>query len=117
MEQRDYRRLCHILDYCNKIETTVQRYGDNFSLFEEDLDYQQSISFSILQIGELSSGLSEEYKSATSDKMPWRAIKDMRNLVVHGYGSVDFSIVWQTVKNDIPALKQFTEEEIEKYSF
>ncbi|MCQ2462144.1 MAG: DUF86 domain-containing protein [Clostridia bacterium] len=30
----------------------------------------------------------------------------MRNRIVHDYGNVDFDIVYNTVKYDIPALKE-----------
>ena len=29
----------------------------------------------------------------------------MRDFIAHNYGNVDLSIQWDTVKNDIPALK------------
>jgi uncharacterized protein with HEPN domain len=30
----------------------------------------------------------------------------MRNLLAHGYFSVDFEIVWNTVKNDLPKMAE-----------
>ncbi len=65
----DLQRLQHILDYCNEIEKTVERYGKNFEAFNQDADYQRPIAFSILQIGELSGGLSEAYRISTADRM------------------------------------------------
>ena len=55
----DKQRLEHILDYCCEIEKTIARYGSDFAIFDRDRDYQRSVSFSILQIGELSGGLSD----------------------------------------------------------
>ena len=49
----DLQRIQHILDYCNEIEKTIRRYGESFEFFDQDADYQRSIAFSILQIGEL----------------------------------------------------------------
>ena len=57
----DLQRIKHIRDYCTEIEKTVTRYGRAFAIFDSDPDYQRSVSFSILQIGELSGGLSQEY--------------------------------------------------------
>ena len=54
----DLQRIQHILDYCRAIEN-----------FDQDEDFQRSISFSILQIGELSGGLSEEYRKKTSNRV------------------------------------------------
>ena len=110
----DLQRIQHILDYCNAIEKTVQRYGNSFEIFDQDEDFQRSISFSILQIGELSGGLSEEYRKKTSNRVQWGPIKGMRNMVAHSYGSMDRQIIWETAIVDIPTLKQFCEEQLEE---
>ena len=57
MTQPDRQRIQHIRDYCEEIRKTIERYGDGFAVFDQDADYQRSIAFSILQIGELSGGI------------------------------------------------------------
>lgn len=37
--------------------------------------------------------------------------KILRNRIVHGYSGVNMNIVWDTIQEDLPILKQ----EIEKY--
>ncbi len=69
MQSPDVRRLKHIRDYCLEVEKTIRRYGNDFSVFDKDADYQRSVSFCILQIGELSGGLSPEYRKATAHRM------------------------------------------------
>ena len=59
----------------------------------------------IIQIGELVSRLSEETMEKNR-KIPWRAIKAMRNLHAHDYENVDLEIVWNTLTEDIPVLKE-----------
>ena len=108
----DLQRIKHIRDYCTEIEKTVTRYGRAFAIFDSDPDYQRSVSFSILQIGELSGGLSQEYRQATADRVQWGPIKGMRNLVAHNYGSMSREIIWETATTDIPALKHFCEEQL-----
>ena len=49
----DLQRLEHIRDYCDEIQKTIARYGKSFDIFDADADYQRSVSFCILQIGEL----------------------------------------------------------------
>ena len=56
MMQPDLQRIAHIRDYCVEIQKTIVRYGDTFEAFDSDADYQRSVSFSILQIGERKSG-------------------------------------------------------------
>lgn len=114
MLQPDLQRIQHILDYCNAIEKTVQRYGNSFEIFDQDEDFQRSVSFSILQIGELSGGLSEEYRKKTSSRIQWGPIKGMRNMVAHSYGSMDRQVIWETANMDIPTLKRFCEEQLEE---
>ncbi len=111
----DLQRIEHIYDYCVAIEKTIMRYGNSFDIFCNDPDYQKSISFSILQIGELSSRLSMEFRQATADRVQWGPMKGMRNLVAHNYGSMDMDIVWETATTDIPALKRFCEQQISNY--
>ena len=62
--------------------------------------------------GELSGGLSQEYRQATADRVQWGPIKGMRNLVAHNYGSMSREIIWETATTDIPALKRFCEEQL-----
>lgn len=57
----------HIESYCRDIENTVKRFGNNQDVFENDVDYRNSICMSLLQIGELTGHLSEEFKEATKD--------------------------------------------------
>lgn len=62
-----------------------------------------SIMFRIIQISENNSKLSEQFKAAHND-VPWLAIKGMRNRIVHDYGYMDLTIVYDTVKNGIPEM-------------
>ena len=67
----DLQRLEHIRDYCDEIQKTIERYGNSFEIFDDDADYQRSVSFCILQIGELSGRLSPEYRQATASRIQW----------------------------------------------
>lgn len=70
MVLRDRQRLTKILEYCGDIQAAVRRYGPSYDTFQTDRDYQHSISFCILQIGELVGGLTEEYRDATKKPYP-----------------------------------------------
>ena len=108
----DLQRIKHIRDYCTAIKNTIARYGDTFEAYAADADYQRSVSFSILQIGELSGGLSAEFRQVTADRVQWGPMKAMRNLVAHNYGKMDQAIIWETATVDIPALLRFCEEQL-----
>lgn len=115
MMQPDLQRLAHIRDYCVEIQKTIARYGDTFEVFDRDADYQRSVSFSILQIGELSGGLSPEFRKATANHVQWGPMKGMRNLVAHNYGSMSREIIWETATTDILALKKFCDDLLKQY--
>ena len=108
----DLQRISRIREYCVIIQQTVSRYGKDLDSFLSDTDYQHSVAFSLLQIGELAGGLSEAFRCDTAKQMPWVAMKGMRNVVAHDYGSVNRERMWATVTGDIPALKQFCDEQL-----
>ena len=108
---RDQSILKHIISYCEQIEETVSRFGNDADLFEHDDVYHNAVSLCILQIGELVGNLTEEFR-AQNTEIPWREIKLMRNIVAHRYGTVDHSITWDVVEKDIPVLKRFCLEQI-----
>lgn len=104
---RDKSLIEHILQYCEKIQHTVDRFGSEMKIFLSDSDYRDSVSMNLLQIGELAGKLSDEYVQATRGQIDWRAIKNMRNMFAHDYGSMDIERIWETVIEDIPALSDY----------
>ena len=68
-----------------------------------------SVMFRLIQIAENSDKLTQDFK-ATHSTIPWRAMKGMRNRIVHEYGSVDLSVVYDTVRQDVPELLKMLRE-------
>ena len=56
-------------------------------------------------IGEAAARLSADLK-AQHPKIPWADIIAFRNIAVHAYFSVDWSIVWATATADVPSLRE-----------
>lgn len=46
----------------------------------------------------------QDIAEATHPEIPWREIKDFRNLLIHAYFGVDLAIVWHTIHAEIPPL-------------
>lgn len=73
--------------------------------FEKNSLVSRAVSFSVVQIGEMLNRLKEKI----GDKHPeieWALAKGMRNVLVHDYVEVDLERVYDTVKNDLPRLKE-----------
>ncbi|MBQ9708794.1 MAG: DUF86 domain-containing protein [Firmicutes bacterium] len=104
-QERDIDRLLRILDYCDRIDDSVRRFGDALSSFQKDADYRDSVKMNLFQIGETVNTLSDDCKEQMGD-IPWHRIYGMRNVIAHGYEKVVDERIWETVKNDLPELRQ-----------
>jgi len=60
----------------------------------------------VTQIGELVKKLPEDFRVKYSE-IPWKNIAGMRDIVVHGYETIDKRILWNVSKSEIPKLKEF----------
>lgn len=94
--------------YVNKIITDLafilkQTTGLTQSALENNEILVDSVMFRLIQVSENSAKLTDEFKELYKT-VPWRAIKGMRNKIVHEYGNVDMSVIYETVINDIPLL-------------
>ncbi|SEJ03963.1 Uncharacterized conserved protein, contains HEPN domain [Lachnospiraceae bacterium A10] len=69
--------------------------------FGENEILQDSMMFRLVQISENSRKLTEEYR-ALHGEIPWGDIFGLRNRIVHDYGQVDLTIVYETLVYDIP---------------
>lgn len=71
----------------------------------EDLDHDRSrreaLLWSFTVLGEASSQLEDDFRTAHRD-VPWRAAAALRNRIVHGYWQVSTSILLVTAQDDIP---------------
>lgn len=66
-------------------------------------------------IGEASGNIPEAIRNLNSD-VPWRTLKDFRNVLAHHYFGVNVEIVWDIVQNKLPELKAQIEEVLHKAS-
>lgn len=103
---KDKGRLLQIVTYCKRVEEIVK--STNKKEFESDLGIREMICFNIFQIGELAKGLSDDFVR-NYNKQPWKEIKGMRDIIAHGYGTIDLEIVWNTAKTNIKELYKYIE--------
>lgn len=94
--------LKHILDEINYLlETSHDLDEPNFS---QDETLQRAFVRSIEVIGEATKNLSSEFKSEHNE-IDWKSMAGMRDRLIHGYFGVDYQIVWDVIKTEIPELK------------
>jgi len=41
----------------------------------------------------------------SAPEIPWRDMAALRDRVIHGYFRIDYSIVWDVIRNDLPAVE------------
>ncbi len=71
--------------------------------FTENEILIDSVLFRLIQVSENSDRLTENFRMR-HDNIPWHAMKGMRNRIVHEYGDVDLTIIYDTVTQDLPKL-------------
>jgi len=114
MDNSDIQRVHHIKTYCEDIAAAISRFGDSFDTFQQDRDYFNSVSMSLMQIGELSAGLSDSFKDRTRQQVMWAPMKAMRNMFAHAYAAMNKSVIWETATKDIPVLLNFCNSILDK---
>ena len=56
-------------------------------------------------IGEAAKKIPQDFRDRYTN-IPWRGMTGMRDKVVHEYFGVDAAVVWRTVKEDLPHLRE-----------
>jgi uncharacterized protein with HEPN domain len=116
MIERDGSVLRHMLKYANEITLAKNHFGDDKDSFDSNVLYRNSVAMSLLQIGELTTHLSDDFKTAFSDNINWRGLKFFRNICAHNYLGIDTDIVWNEVNNFLPKFISFCAEQTQGMS-
>ena len=101
MQSKDRIRVQHILDEAG--EACKYAEGILFNEFVEDGKTVRAVIRSIEVIGEAASKISIEFRQKYP-YVPWQKIIGMRNRLIHVYFDIDYNIIWQTVKKNLPPL-------------
>lgn len=105
--------LKHILEECEYLENEFNT--NSFDEFVKNKRLSKAICRSLEIIGEASNKLNPTFKKEYPS-IPWREMGDIRNKIIHDYFGIDFDIIWDVVKTDIPLLKTEIERIINNYS-
>lgn len=111
MENRDREILLKILKHAEHAAEYVSKFEDR-SCFEADEMCVEATVFNLMQIGELAKASLGDGAKKALGSIPWNQIYGLRNRIVHGYEGVNLSVVWDTIKDDIPVLIREIKAEI-----
>ena len=103
MKRDDTVYLHHILDAIESIEDYTRGMSENE--FLSNSMAHDAVVRQIEIIGEAARNISDEFRSK-HPKLPWSKMVGIRNKITHEYFNVNFAIVWDTVKDDLPLLKK-----------
>lgn len=103
--------LKHIRDECNFI---LSKTDDNLKkeAFLDDETLKRAIVRSLEIIGEATKNVSADFKIKWNT-VSWKEMAGMRDRLIHDYMGVNYSIVWDVMKNKIPELQKQIDKIIE----
>jgi len=103
MNKEDIVFIEHILECIANIELFLS--GVSKEEFFDNKEKQSAVVHQIEVIGEAAKNLTKEFR----DKYPqveWKEAIGTRDKIIHHYFGVDLETVWETVKINLPKLKE-----------
>ena len=100
-----------MIGFCEK----VLRYSaglDQAAFVAGDMIYDATLR-NVELIGEAATRIPETIRNAHPE-IPWRTVVATRNRLIHGYPGINNDIVWDIVRNDIPALLRALQNLLDK---
>jgi uncharacterized protein with HEPN domain len=92
-----------MVDACREIRAFTE--GMTFEQFAADPKTRKAVLADFNIIGEAAVHVPDTIKAAQPG-IAWRQARDMRNIIVHVYFSVDAATVWNTIKSDLGTMEQ-----------
>jgi len=99
----DKERLLHILEAINNIEEFTD--GISYNSYIDDFKLRLALIKLFEIIGEASNGITEDLQNKFTN-VEWSILKGIRNILVHEYFGIDYEVIWDSIKNNIPELKE-----------
>jgi uncharacterized protein with HEPN domain len=98
MGDKNIENIKRIIGYTAKIQSYCKGLGKEDFLADDKV--VEACVFNLIQIGESTSSLDDDFMAAHSS-IPWSKIRGLRNRIVHDYGSVDFLLIWDIINSDL----------------
>ena len=118
---RDPQRLADYLGHIVEAIENILGYTDGMSeaAFMQASLTKDGVMRNFQIIGEASRNISRRFPDfvVSHPDLNLSAAWLMRNRIVHGYFDVDYAVVWETIQEDLPRLRQSVAAIIEAKSF
>ena len=112
MSKREIQLLLEdILEACQKILSYTE--GVSFDDFVNDDKTIDAVVRNFEIIGEAANRIPEDFKS-DHPEIEWRRIIAFRNRIIHEYFGINYKMVWKIKEENIPVLKNFIQQAIDK---
>ena len=93
--------LRHILDECSYILSVSENLS--FEDFLEDETLKRAVVRSLEIVGEATKKIPADFK-VKWNTIQWKNMAGMRDRLIHDYIGVNYSIVWDVMRNKIPEM-------------
>ncbi|CAN5308359.1 DUF86 domain-containing protein [soil metagenome] len=103
-------RAQHIMDAISEMKLFTK--GHSKITFLSDKVVINACLFQFAIIGEAIMHIDENVLEKYD--YPWHKVRGFRNFILHEYHAIEFGIVWEAIKKDLPELKSIVEEMLNK---
>jgi len=114
MPKNPIEYLNHILDECKYIKSVITPELEKEDFLENET-LKRAVVRSLEIIGEATKKISADLKYQWNS-ISWKNMAGMRDRLIHDYMGVNYFIIWDVVKNKIPALYDQIESVIREES-
>ena len=86
--------------------------GMDFAAFVADDKTASAVLQKLRIVGEAAKKVPETIRQGYP-QVPWQQMTEIRDQIVHAYFAIDYAVIWNTLKIDIPSLQTFIQQILE----
>ena len=101
MEKDPFIFIEHIFESIKIINDYTR--DKSFNDFKNSIQLQDSVIRRLEIIGEAIQNIPHKIRDKY-EKIPWREIAGLRDILIHQYFGIDLELTWEVIKTDLPEL-------------